>query len=175
MGWSYLGKPYFWFFWAGDAVEAQRTKPEVKPIKWCTVEGVLSRTKRREGDEHKSNAVTELFFGGSNPEKLWHVQPWRCLKLALGKLWVSGRSVLLNAGVWVRDLQRTFPSLKYGVILVNYSFVCHWWICVTLGRSWSFSGPILISLTALSALLCSWGAKSCKVHTQLFLRTVCVG
>lgn len=151
---------------------AQRTKPQVKPIKWSTVKSVLNSTKRREGDEHKSNAVTQLFFGLSNPEKLWCVQPWSCLKLACGKLCITDRSVLFKAGVWAGDLQRTFPSLKYLMILVNYCFVWQWWICVTLGRSWSFSAPVLISLTALTALLCTGGAKYCKVHTQLFLRTV---
>lgn len=161
-----------WFFWAGDAVGVQRTKPQVKPIKWSTVESVLNSTERREGGECKSNAVTELFFGLWNPEKLWHVQPWSCLKLARGKLWATYRSVLFKAGVWARGLQRTFPSLKYLMILVNYCFVWQWWICVTLGRSWSFSAPVLISLTALTALLCTGGAKYCKVHTQLSLRTV---
>lgn len=87
--WSYLGKPKSntsagveeLIFLSRGCCWGTKNK-----MKWCTVEGVLNSTKRREGDEHNSNAVTVLFFGWSNPEKSWHVQLWRCLKFARGKL-----------------------------------------------------------------------------------------
>lgn len=88
MGWSYLDILLLieLNFLSRGCCWGTKNKASSKQIKWCTVEGVLNSTKRREGDEHKSSAATELVFGWSNPEKSWHVLPWSCLKLAWGKL-----------------------------------------------------------------------------------------
>lgn len=165
MGSSYLGKPYFWWswvFWSGHAVGAQRTKSQVKQTKWCTVEGVLNSTKKREMSTSPMQWPSWFLVGQTQRSR-----GMSCL----GAVWNwPGESFEQLAGLsCLRQEfgQEDFSQPKICVILVNYCFVCQWWICVTLGRSWSFSAPVLISFTALTALLCSWGAKYCKVYTQL--------
>jgi len=139
--------------------KASRTQSRLSGARWKLS---LSSMKRRKGGEIKASAATGLSKGWSNAGT--GTQRSGGISI-LGDFWnLPGESLeqlirlnLFGGGVWAGDLRRSFPNLRHHMILWNWWTTVgsvQRWICATLSRSWSFSTCALVSLIALTLLLC---------------------